>query len=350
MMTKINLSSKKIVVRMPNWLGDFIMALPILTDLKNKYSNCHITALCNEPLALLLKNNPYVDDILSYKRDNKSFLNHYNLSNFFKKLKKEEFDFGILLTNSFSSALWFWLAKVENILGYHANLRAPMLTHPIFPPENKKSQHLIKTYKELLVPLEIPISNTEAKFYFDKEDEENAKKMLKKQKVKEGYFLIGINIGAAYGSAKRWPNAKFKDVAKRLVKEKNCYVVFIGEKSSEEEINKITKNMKKTINLAGKTNLTELACIIKSCDLFLTNDSGPMHIASCVKTPVVAIFGSTCPIQTGPTFESEVIKKDVKCAPCFKRECPKDLKCMNQISSREVFEKIVKKLNWNKAW
>ncbi len=159
--------------------------------------------------------------------------------------------------------------------------------------------------------------------------------------------LIGINPGATYGSAKRWPPERFADLISRVIEELNGNVIIFGSTAEIDIVKEIiwkleTWNLEfgtKILNMAGKTNLRELASLIAECDAFITNDSGPMHMASALLVPVIAIFGSTNKKTTGPFGEGhKIVTKDLPCAPCMKRECPEGhLKCMTAIAADDVF-------------
>jgi heptosyltransferase-2 len=155
----------------------------------------------------------------------------------------------------------------------------------------------------------------------------------------DGQPWFGLNAGAEYGPAKRWPAERFIEAAVELRKKTNCRWVIFGGAGEIDLAAKIAREVgKPVLNLAGKTNLRELAAALKICDLVLTNDTGPMHLASAVGARVVAIFGSTSPELTGPIFSSraQIIRQPVPCAPCFLRECPIDLRCLRGISSDQV--------------
>jgi heptosyltransferase-2 len=151
--------------------------------------------------------------------------------------------------------------------------------------------------------------------------------------------IIGIFPGASYGPAKMWGAEKFRMLAEKIVKTGKAKILVFGG-NKEKELGEIIQN--KTdgiINLCGKTTARELMALIKKCNVFITNDTGPMHIASALNVPVIAIFGPTNPDRTSPLGSSAIIKKEVKCAPCKYRICPlKNHKCMESISVEEVFE------------
>ena len=156
-------------------------------------------------------------------------------------------------------------------------------------------------------------------------------------------MLIGINPGAAYGSAKCWPPERYRALAKRLLERSDAAIVFFGDASSFQMVKEICQGLpERVMNLAGVTNLRELASLIKDCNVFVTNDSGPMHIADAFGVKIVALFGSTDECVTGPFGQPEaVINKKASCSPCFKRVCPIDFRCMKEIDVEEVAEKAL---------
>jgi len=319
---------------MPNWVGDVIMALPVLEDIKNNYPNAFISVLINEKHFDLLKNNDSFSEALLLKNGSES------RKDIIKKIKGIGFDMGVLLTNSFSSAFLFYKANIKSIIGYKKDLRGFFLNHAL--PFPKEKIHQIIKYKMLLKPLQIKISSTRPKLYLNPEELAKAKQMLDKLGFQDGKRLIGINPLARYGSAKCWEEKNYISVIEKISSDAKNFIFLTGDEYSQDQINKICRGMpKNVINLAGKTNLRELIALINLSDLFITNDSGPMHIASALQIPLIAIFGSTSEILTGPySNNSIVINKKVKCSPCYKRKCSKDFCCMKSISVNEVMDNI----------
>lgn len=331
---------KNIIVRMPNWIGDLVMATPVLADLKKMYPDAEITAMCKKPMGELLEKDPHIDQIFSFNRPTRLWrrLSHRNV---IEKLRQGKFDLGVLLTNSFSSAWWFWQGRVKRRVGYKANGRGVLLTDAKPFPAERKSQHLVKTYRALLGEKE----EERPKLYLSDVERASAWKLLERFGVKPGDCLIGINPGAAYGEAKCWLPERFAEVAKKVLEDARCKVVFFGDAGSKPVVNAICKDLpERAINLAGLTTLRELMAIISILRVFLTNDSGPMHIADAIGCPVVALFGSTDHVVTGPYLTGKVIRKDVACSPCFKRTCPIDFRCMKRIECEEVIKAIKDKL------
>jgi heptosyltransferase-2 len=333
---------QNILVRMPNWIGDLVMATPVLTDLRHAFPKAKITAMCRTPLCDLLKTDVSIDELFCFTKPSNEFDRRDDLRDIIAKIAAGKYDVGLLMTNSFSSAWWFWQGKVKRRIGYSAHFRRLLLTDPLKLPKGK--EHEVITYKRILSPLGIPISETAPRLYATDKEVEESKELLYQRGYVRGKKLIGINPGAAYGSAKCWPPERYRALAMRLLLETDAYVVFFGDPSTASMVKEISRGLpERAIDLAGVTSLRELACIIKDCDVLVTNDSGPMHIGAAFGVPLVALFGSTDDELTGPYGQKEnVINKRVKCSPCFKRVCPIDFRCMMQINVDEVVERVLR--------
>ncbi len=336
---------EKIIIRMPNWIGDLVMATPILTDIRKAYPNAHITAMSRSPICDLLREDRDIDELFCFSKVN-SFGRRDELRDIIEKLRRGNYDLGILLTHSFSSAWWFWWGKVKRRLGYQCNARSLLLTDKVPLPPHVQQQHLVLTYKMLLEPLGIPISETKPRLFVADKELDEARTLLKQLGITPQHRLVGINPGAAYGSAKCWLPNRFREVTERLLGQEDIRIIYFGDQASMPLVKEICQGLPSpVINLAGLTSLRELTCLIKLCSVLLTNDSGPMHLAAALGTPVVALFGSTSEVVTGPYKTGTVIHKHVECSPCYKRVCPIDFRCMKKIEADEVYEAILKSLN-----
>jgi heptosyltransferase-2 len=332
---------ENILVRMPNWIGDLVMATPVLTDLRKAFPKARITAMCRKPICDLLKHDEAIDELFCFKRPSNDFERRSELRDITAKIAAGGYDVGILLTNSFSSAWSFWQGKVKRRIGYSVHFRRLLLTDAISLPKEK--EHQVITYKKILSPLHVPLSQTSPRIYLLPQEIEEAKELLYQRGYQRGQKLIGINPGAAYGSAKCWPLDRFRSLAKKLLEETGAMLVFFGDSSTAGLVKEIVRALtERVIDLSGMTSIRELACLIKSCDVLVTNDSGPMHIGAAFQVPLVALFGSTDDELTGPYGQKEsVINKRVSCAPCMKRTCPIDFQCMKQISVDEVLKRVL---------
>lgn len=332
---------QNILVRMPNWIGDLVMATPVLSDLRTAFPKASITAMCRRPLCELLEKDEAINELFCFTRPTNEFSRRQELRDIIAKISAGKYDTGVLLTNSFSSAWWFWQGNVKRRIGYSMHFRRLLLTDPLSLP--KKKEHEVISYKRILGPLGVPLSQTKPRLYLEEKEVEESKILLCQRGYIRGQKLIGINPGAAFGSAKCWPPERFRALAMRLLQETDAYIVFFGDSSTASLVKEISQGLpERVIDLAGVTSLRELACIIKDCTVLVTNDSGPMHIGAALNVPLVALFGSTDEELTGPYGQMEnVIHKKVKCSPCFKRTCPIDFPCMKGIAVEEVVEKVM---------
>jgi heptosyltransferase-2 len=196
----------------------------------------------------------------------------------------------------------------------------------------------------------IPLSQTAPTLYVSDEEKKAAELILKSNRFNSNeHILIGINPGAAFGSAKCWLPERFHDLTEKLLKDPRIMVAYFGDSAGTPLVKQICKGFdQRVINFAGKTTIRELMALIQSCSVMLTNDSGPMHIAAALKTPLVALFGSTSDVKTGPYGGGIVIHKHVSCSPCYKRVCPIDFRCMKQIEVDEVYRAILSQMTHNK--
>lgn len=318
------------------------MATPILEDLRKRFPSAKITAMCQFNLSALLKNDPNVDELFSFKRPSGWIHRSEHLA-IIDDLRKGNYDLGVLLTNSFSSAWWFWRGNVANRIGFTDTLRNLLLTKVVPWPKELETQHQVVTYKNLLEPLGIRLSSTSPALYITEDEEDAAKTHLIKLGIDtQKDIVIGINPGAAYGSAKCWLPERYRAVVERLLNDSRVRVVFFGDQSGASLVNEICKGLpeERVIQLAGKTTLRSLMALIRLCAVFLTNDSGPMHIAAALNVPLLALFGSTSDVKTGPYKAGKVIHKHVECSPCYRRTCPIDFRCMKRITVEEVYAEI----------
>lgn len=335
----------RIIVRMPNWLGDAVMGTPILLDIRKAMPDAQITVMCKEPLGDLFHGNPAIDEIFTFKIPNTFYykLEHRDL---IARLKEGRYDIGILLPNSFTSAWWFFRGGVKRRIGFKSDGRSFLLTDRVPFPATRGKEHLVDTYKDLLSPLGIGRSDTPPTLFVSDDEKKAAETLLSEYRIPKDAELFGINPHAAYGPAKCWPPDRYRDLCKRLLQTPNRYLLFFGDNTAKELCASIVTelNSPRAINLAGATSLRLFLALLSKLTMFVTNDSGPMHLAAALKTPLVAIFGSTSEIATGPYHHGTVIHKHVSCSPCFKRVCPIDFRCMKQISVDEVYDTINRQL------
>ena len=337
---------RKILIRSANWVGDAVMGLPALASVRQSFPLAEIFILAKPWVADLFKDSPEINRVILYQSPgiHEGFRGKWKLA---RELKLERFDLALHLPNSFESALISFLAGIPERIGYNTDGRGILLTHRVPVNGKIKRGHQVEYYLHLLrclgfAPAEgVPILKTSPKVL------EEAERILGSHGVKKSDPLIGVSPGAQYGSAKEWFPERYGELADRISREIGARILILGSMGDRLVASQICrKTGPGAIDLTGKTTLAQAIGIIARCRLFITNDSGLMHVASALRVPLVAIFGSTDPLRTGPLSKnSRVLYKSIPCAPCLKTECPEDRKCMELITVDEVYEEV-KKI-WN---
>jgi heptosyltransferase-2 len=333
---------QKILVRGPNWIGDAVMCTPALAALRSGFPHAQITLLVNATVAELLKNNPHLDRIRVYDKagEHRGLVGKFKLS---QELSSESYDLAVLFQNAFEAALLAKLAKIPIRYGYPTDGRGFLLTH--HSPLPRAACHQVEYYLHLLKPL--GWSGDSRRLWLATTDEENAaaKEYIRSHGI-DGEVSVGINPGATYGAAKRWSTERYALLSDRLIESQKARIVIFGGPGEEDLGRAISSQMKHpAMVLSGRLTVRELMAMIRQCALFITNDSGPMHIAAAFGIPLVAIFGPTDPQTTSPLGEkSLILRKPVDCSPCLLRECPIDHRCMTRMTVDEVFEAAERRL------
>ncbi|MBI1820803.1 MAG: lipopolysaccharide heptosyltransferase II [Nitrospirae bacterium] len=328
---------KRILIRTPNWIGDAVLSIPAMTAVRKHFRNSKISILGPDSVIQLLLENKIADDFISLDNNYRSVGGKLRL---IQNLKKQRFDLAILFQNAFEAALITFLSSIRYRYGYNRDGRGFLLTDPV--PFFSKSEkiHQLQFYLNLVKPL-IGVEPVFEKpvLKISEREKARARILFEEEGILENKKMIGMNPGAAYGSAKRWLPERFSQLADRFIRETQSQVVFFGSSSETALVKKIQSQMtEKSFALTGKTNLRELIAAIARCSWFVTNDSGPMHIASALNIPTLSIFGPTDDTTTSPVGDDSVmIKKNVECSPCLMRECPIDHRCMTSITVDEVF-------------
>lgn len=318
----------RILIILPNWLGDAIMATPAIELLSKYHPNARFTFLGSYASIEALKFHPLCERAIidETKKAKNRFLATY-------KLAKElgEFDLCVSFRNQIHSSLLLRFTNTVICIARQSWHSRFLLSHT---PKIKTNKHLALQYAELAM-----INVDEYK------DDISALKLFIEPKSFDKPTL-GINAGATYGSAKRWYPDKFAEVASAF-SDSFDIIIFGGpnevEMANEIEQNLVAKNVSNYINLAGKTTIKELCENIGGCSLFITNDSGPMHVAAAYQVPTVAIFGPTKHKETSQWMneKSKIVRHEMECSPCMKRECPLGHhECMTTITAQEVIDSI----------
>ncbi len=366
---------RRIVVRGVNWLGDAVMTTPALQRLREAKPNAHITLLTPAKLAEIWRQHPALDGVVTFEEGE-------SVWSVGGRLRAGNFDLGLILPNSPRSALEIRLAGIPQRVGYAGPWRNWLLTQainarpgavtmhkrsaseitrliretaPAAPVVQPAGAHHIYQYLHLTAALGAKPDPLPPRLVVpDADVVQFGAKFGLAGGSKESAVWLGLNAGAEYGPAKRWPEERFIEAARQIQQRLKWGWLVFGLKNEQNAAARIVEGIKHgaaggnspVINLAGRTSLGELCAGLKLCRVLLTNDSGPMHVAAALGTSVVALFGSTSPELTGPELPGDarhqLLRANVPCSPCFLRECPIDFRCMNGISVERAVEAVLR--------
>lgn len=363
------LSVSRLLVRGVNWLGDAVMTTPALQRLRERFPEARITLLTREKLADLWQEQPFVDEVIRIGPGERPW-------SVGRRLRGQGFDLAVVFPNSVRSALETWWARIPVRVGFEGCCRRWLLTRVIPRPAGRVPMHKRTTaevhrrirtgqrrqtwpasahqvHEHLLLiqalgasaqvsPPAIVISRQRLQLVVEKFGLTGP--------MPGPRPLFGLNPGAEYGPAKRWPADRYAAVAADVHRRTQCVWLITGgpaDRNSSFTIERILRESGvPVINTAGRTSLGELCGLLKLCRVVLTNDTGPMHIAAAVGASVVVPFGSTSPELTGPGLPGGaehrlLVAPAVGCAPCFRPTCPVDFECMRNIAVSEVAEAVI---------
>jgi heptosyltransferase-2 len=348
---------QNILIRGVNWIGDAVLTIPAVRSVRHAFPDAHISLLVKPWVAEIFSESPDIDEIIMYGENYRGLRGKLRLA---KKLREKKFDMAILLQNAFDAALLARLAGIPERTGYKRDGRGFLLTNAVPVEKGILRQHQVLYYLNLLKSAGIKTSDTQPYIFLKDDERQGARNLLSSYFPADKGPLVGINPGATYGSAKRWLPDRFAEVIYRTIRELDGRVVIFGSQSEVEIADEILFETEKLdigqeasriLMISGKTSLRELAALISECDAFVTNDSGPMHMAAALLVPTIAIFGSTDKIATGPFGEDHrIISSSLPCSPCMERECPEDhLRCMKEITANDIFNAIQETVPLNKA-
>jgi heptosyltransferase-2 len=343
----------KILIRGTNWVGDAVISIPAMRQIRRLFPDAHISLLVRPWVKDIYSTVEFVDEILEYDKHgiHRGWMGFRRLIG---DLRSRHFDLAVLLQNAFEAALIAWCARIPRRIGYDRDGRGFLLTDACRIDPEVGRVHQAYYYLGILSKLGLlerrPWDSgndlLSTRIGIREGDRRAAGAMLRSGGIPEGPIIVGINPGAFYGEAKRWLPDRYAGVADALVDRFEARIVLFGSSSDLPIVEEVAAHMKHpSLVLAGRTTLGQLIALLKECRLLITNDSGPMHLAAALDVPQLALFGSTSEIATGPlSRHATVIKHPVECNPCFLRKCPTDFRCMKGISVQRVLEAAQEKL------
>jgi lipopolysaccharide heptosyltransferase II len=362
----------RILILSPNWLGDAVMALPAIADVKRRFPAARVIVAARRAVAGMFHLAPTIDEVLPLEWNGRMFRQRAWRTDL-DALRRVSADAALLLPNSFASAWMVSRAGIPERMGYARDWRARLLTRAVTPPRG--SVHQGEYYQHLVRALDVPsgpllgalrapgTAMRKTSPAHDPPTEPrsgpllvapdaaiaSARSLLTSRGWNESQPLVALAPGAAYGTAKRWLPAHFAQLVSRLVSSSEATCVMVGSGADRETtrwIGALVPEGDRTqlVDLAGDTSLESLAGVIRLSRVFVSNDSGAMHMASALGTPVVALFGPTREHETAPLprpgVRAEVLLHPVWCRPCMLRECPIDHRCMRGLTPERVFATV----------
>ena len=314
---------ERILLRAPNWIGDVVLSLPALRDLRRLYPAARLEVLARPWVGELYRAVSEVDAVVASRGVAAD-----------AAALRGRFDLGVLLPNSFASALSLWRAGIPERWGYATDARGLLLTRRCRVPARVRGQSQVYYYRAMLEGLGLAVAGPpDASLACPEEWATQGEHLL----GDDGPW-IGVNPGAFYGTAKRWPSERFAAAAALVARRTGARVAIVGGAAERPLGEAIAAQLGGRARvLCGETTLAGLVGVLKQLRLLLTNDSGPMHLAAALGTPLVAVFGSTDWTETAPfSARARILREETECAPCRLRECPIDHRCMTRVSVDRV--------------
>ena len=335
---------KRILVRGTNWVGDAVMQIPALRQLRRVFPSAEIILFTRPWAKGIYEDADFISEIISFEKGESKIRDAFGQA---KIVRKGNFDLGVLFTNSFESAVVAKLARIPRRFGYAKEGRSFLLTNPVEIPEWKNRRHEAFYYLNLVAEIEREIfgeaADLDAEPRIDlkvsDERKNKARKFLSASGVDLSGKTIALGVGSTNSRAKRWQAESYAKLNDRLQNELGANVALVGAKDELDVSERVFAMAEtKPVILTGKTDLATATAILSVVDLLVSNDMGLAHIAPAVGTKTLVIFGPTDERTTQP-IGAEIIRRNVECSPCMLRDCPIDHRCMTGISADEVFEK-----------
>lgn len=336
---------KRILIIQTAFVGDVILSTPLIRTLRELFPDSFISFLLIPETKKILENNPYLNQILVYDKRKKKEVGSF--LQIMTKIRERRFDLAVIPHRSLRSALLAYLSGIPQRIGFDKSTGAFLFTHKIIYPHNV---HEVDRNLALLSSFSTHLTDTSPELFPSSEDFSYARRLLLDSGIREEDKIVGVAPGSVW-TTKRWLPERFAQVSQLLMKEAGVKVVFLGSEDDRDLCKKIASLTKgKPVILAGRTDILQSAAIISFCTVVLSNDSAPVHIASAMKRPVVAIFGSTIPEFGFAPYGVDhlIIEKKMDCRPCGihgRKKCPqKHFRCMKDITTEEVFQAVLSRL------
>lgn len=361
----------QIMVRVPNWVGDVVMALPALRELRRIFANAQITLVARPWVAGLFEGEGLADKLISVHDGQSVFQTAINFISEARQLRRESFDMAVLLQNAFGAALQARAGGAKRIAGYATDQRGALLDDVIPFEPHHKSTHQVRYYLNIAAALEkemtgeshVDFDAAQPRLNVSDDQRELGYRMLKEFGIRDGSAtgqfddgdahafaasprhrvtpppILALSPGATNSRAKRWIAERFASTADLLAGRNGFQTVIVGTAGDIEVANEVAARMKSdALVLAGRTSIAELKAILTCTSMVISNDTGTAHVSAALGVPTVVVFGPTEHFATRPLSElATVVRHDVECSPCMLRECPIDHRCMTRVEVDDVY-------------
>jgi heptosyltransferase-2 len=330
---------RRILIVRTDRIGDVLLSTPVIKALRYNYPEAYIAMMVSPYVKDIVEGNPYLDKVIIYDKDGKH-KSWWRSLKFARNLKKKKFDLAVILHPTNRVHLVTFFAGIPRRVGYDLKMGF-LLTDRLKHTKQLGEKHELEYNLDLLRHLGITPEDKSLFMPIKEESEKWADDLFKQEGIKEADRLLAIHPGASCPS-KIWPNERFAEVADRLIEKYGFKVLVVSGPKDMAIAQSVVKHMRHpAINLAGKTSVSGLASVLKRCSLFISNDSGPVHVASAVGVPVVSIFGRSqpglSPKRWGPTGKNDrILHEEVGCIECLAHNCVKEFACLKAISTEDV--------------
>ncbi|HWE92688.1 MAG TPA: lipopolysaccharide heptosyltransferase II [Tepidisphaeraceae bacterium] len=346
-------SPERILIVQPSWVGDAVMATPALRAIRQMYPSAHISYLLRRYVKPLYSAMPWADQLITYRTGKSKGTTGKGIFDVAARLRSARFDLAVLLPNSFKTALMCKMAKIPRIVGFERDGRGFLLTDKLLPVKEKGKfvpTPLVKSYLGIARYLGSDARDLRMELFVSDVENREAREVLTRCGLDADVCRPGasgrppmvlLNPGANYGAAKCWRPEYFAELADRLIDQQNATVLLSAAPKERPIVEAVKRYMKHApMDLSNKgLTLGSLKEIVRRCDLMVTNDTGPRHVAAAMDVPVVTIFGPTHPEWTEIYYARErQVAVKVFCGPCQKKVCPLDHRCMTRLTPNMVYE------------
>jgi heptosyltransferase II len=334
-----------VMVRVPNWVGDAVMAVPALRELRRIFNEARIALVAKPWVAGLFEGEGLADDLIAVTDARGLMQKPRQFFSEAQRLRRERFDIAVLLPNSFASALAARTGGAKQIVGYATDARRLLLTQAIAFEADFKQLHQVRYYLNIAAQLEQSLTgqcrvrlDAQPTLSVGEEAKQRARRILETAGIDPTKRLVALNPGATNSRAKRWLPERFAATADQLSERDDFATIIVGTLGDRNVASAVAEHMHtKVADLTGRTTLAELKAVLACAALVISNDTGTAHVAAALGTPTVTIFGPTEHFATRPLAElAAVVRHNVECSPCMLRDCPIDHRCMTRVEVTDV--------------